>query len=127
MSRWIRGRGHAGVACLLLLVGITSGCSRWQVATAPAAEVVANSHPEKVRITAKAGGSVVLEAPRVERDSLHGQIPGSATPGTPLQERSLALTDVATLETREPSLTHTLGLVVALPLWLGAGVMLVGF
>lgn len=77
-SRW------ATLATLCLSTGCGAGWS--QVAVAPAA---LESEPMEVRATLRDGSRLVFSAPRIERDTLFGEVGG--------RPRSMAMSDVERL------------------------------
>jgi hypothetical protein len=87
-------------AAMVALVVGASGCSAWQVRTAPVREVAAAPVP-RVRVTLRDGARMQLWNPRVEGDSLVGQLTDDTTRTT------FAVADVATVETWEPSAAKT--------------------
>ena len=74
----------AAVAAAWLSSGCGAGWS--QVAVAPAA---LESEPSEVRVTLETGTRVVMSMPRIERDSLLGEVGG--------RPRAMAMTDVRRL------------------------------
>lgn len=101
-----RARSLALVALALMI----SGCSTWQPLREPVAEAVAGPKPENhVLIHTKAGARIELEIQEVTADSLRGWAYGRnprAKQAEPTREYgqplSLALADIARIESRQP-------------------------
>ena len=87
-------------ALAVALFVVASGCSAWQVRTAPVREVAAAPVP-RVRVTLRDDARVQLWDPRVEGDSLVGHLTDDTT------RTAFAIADVATVETWEPSPAKT--------------------
>jgi hypothetical protein len=92
-------------AVMIALTMSTAGCSTWHVRTEPLREVVAAPVP-RARVTLRDGARMQLWNPRVEGDSLVGQLTEDTT------RTALAITDVATVETWEPSTAKTVQMTV---------------
>lgn len=96
------------LSCLL----VVQGCTTWKQRPLTAGVAPAISTERPVRITRSDRSEMVLEHPRLEGDSLIGDV------GNPPQRVAVALRDVQRIDERSVSLARTGGLVV------GAGAVL---
>ena len=66
---WLRQHGRPLVVCLTLHLG---ACTAWHVESSPLADVLAQRHPSRVRVTRTDSLRVVVYAPRLVGDTLEG-------------------------------------------------------
>jgi len=98
---------------LLLAVLTLGGCMTWQPAGFATRDVLAAQRETIVRVRRHGGETLVLVAPRVIRDTLHGSVRSGATAATSLtQEVAIPLADVEGLEVERYSAGRT-GLLIA--------------
>jgi len=96
-----QGRWVALLALPLLGLG---GCKAWRVETAPPAQVLAEQHPEVIRVTRVSDTArVIMHAPRIEGDSLRG-LPTELS----INDVAVAVSDVASVAIRRTSLGKTM-------------------
>ena len=100
------------LSLLLSFLLVAQGCTSWKQRPLTAGVTPAFSTERPVRITRSDRSEIVLEHPRIEGDSLIGDV------GNPPQRVAVALRDVQRIEDRSVSLARTGGLVV------GAGAVL---
>lgn len=86
----------------LTLLAFLSACHKWVPLEPPVAQAVTEEQPGTVRVTLKDNSQTVLQAPRVNGDSL------VALDGT------VALDDVQRVEARRANTPATIGLVVGI-------------
>ena len=91
---------------LLSLLLVAQGCTSWKQRPLTAGVTPAFSTERPVRITLSDRSEIVLERPRIEGDSLIGDV------GNPPQRVAVALRDVQRIDERSVSLARTGGLVV---------------
>ena len=91
---------------LLSLLLVAQGCTSWKQRPLTAGVTPAFSTERPVRITLSDRREIVLEHPRIEGDSLIGDV------GNPPQRVAVALRDVQRIDERSVSLARTGGLVV---------------
>lgn len=97
---------------LVLLASLTSACVAWQATPMSGPGIAAEDVPSRVRVTRADGTMVVLRDAVLRADSITGYGEGGAPAG-------VALSDVQTLEARQPS-----PIVVLLPALVVAAVVL---
>jgi hypothetical protein len=95
---------------VVLLSWQLSACTGWRVASPSPADFVEREHPDEIRVQRRDGGSEVLYAPEVRRDSLVGR----GTPDATQSDRALALSDVERVATRHVSGARTAGLLLGI-------------
>jgi hypothetical protein len=105
-------------AALLLAVSM-SGCSAWQVRTAPVREAVVGPVP-RTRVTLRDGARMQVWSARLEGDSLVGHLTGDTT------RTAFAVADVALLETWEPSKAQTAKMTVIVVLGVAYAILQLG-
>jgi hypothetical protein len=100
----------------VLLAAFLPACTSYQVMADPASGLQAQPKPIKeARVTLKNGSVFELDSPRVDGDSLRGNLEGRAT--------SMPWSDVAGVEVRRTSAVKTTALVVGVGLFaVAAGV-----
>lgn len=91
----------APLAVSLLFAG--QGCTTYQVASAPPAQVIAVEQPSRVLLTLRSNREVELFGPVVLDDSIRGHPRAES-----VQRQTIALTDIATIQTRRFNLGKSL-------------------
>ena len=81
---------YAAACCTML-----GGCTTYRTAVAPPAAVLAQHHPEQIRVRMIDNSRVSLERPRIQGDSLRGYLLGEHSP----KETALPLDQVASIAT----------------------------
>ena len=114
------GSGRVTVSLALCALVASSGCTRWQMRTAPVTVAIEEVGDRRARLTLADGRHVRMAAPRMAGDS----VVGYEAPGENGTRRAVAVSEVRRVETQELDGTSTLG-VVALTVggvvvaWLG--------
>jgi len=97
------------VAALLLVLQL-AGCTTWHVETLPPAEVIAQRHPDRLRVEGADGKRQMFYGPEVQGDSLRGREWPAST-----GSRSVPLDRVRSVSTSRVSAGRTIGLVLGVP------------
>lgn len=97
---------------VLCTVPLFSACVSWHVSSATPAAVVAEQ-PSRLLVESHSGEVVELANPQIVGDSLVGSIPGTGTPGTPLDRAAFALPDISRVATRRLDMRKTMGAFIA--------------
>ena len=96
-------RSHCGSIAWVFLATCLTACSSWKVSTATPAQLLANEHPAKIRITLADSSAVVLTQPELLGDTLVGQSEG--------QRVRIATSDAVHLAVRKKDAAATVGLI----------------
>jgi hypothetical protein len=92
------------VAALLFVLQL-AGCTSWHVETLPAAELISEKHPDRLRVEGVDGKRLMFYGPNVQGDSLQGR-PSAGSKGS----RTVALAGVRSVSTAQTDVLKTLGL-----------------
>lgn len=122
----IRPSPIARAAAMLAALAALPACATWRTQTSPLAQVIAEEHPEQLRITRTDGTVFTVARPTIANDSLVGVLPGSAAGGRPLETFAAAQADVTKVELRQRDYLHLVGSILLVPVVAGAGVLLLG-
>jgi hypothetical protein len=104
-------RSHRGSIAWAFLATCLTACSSWKVYTVPPAQLLADKHPAKIRITLADSSAVVLTPPELLGDTLVGQSEG--------QRMGIATSDAVYLAVRKKDAAATVGLIGGL--WVLSG------
>lgn len=107
MSRHLSLRRAVAV---LLFVFQLAGCTTWHVETLPPAEVIAQRHPDRLRVEGADGKRQMFYGPEVQGDSLRGREWPAST-----GSRAVPLDRVRSVSTSRVSAGRTIGLVLGIP------------
>ena len=94
--------------CAVLIV-VHLGCTSWQVHAEPVAQVLAERSRGKVRAYLADSARVILTAPRIEGDSLVGDVPGAERRGqfVTKERRAIPTDSVVRVETSRGDVVTT--------------------
>ncbi len=109
------------VAALLFVVQL-AGCTSWHVETLPPAELIAQRHPDRLRVEGVDGKRVIFYGSEVQGDSLRGRANADST-----GSRAVSLDGVRSVSTSHSNVGGTIGLIVGIPaVTLGTLLIVVG-
>jgi hypothetical protein len=94
----------------LLFAFHLAGCTSWHVETLPPTELIAQKHPDRLRVEETDGRRVMFYGPDVQADSLRGRPSATAT-----ESRSVALDSVRSVSTPRLNAGKTILLVLGVP------------
>jgi hypothetical protein len=94
----------------LLFVLQLAGCTTWHVETLPPAEVIAQRHPDQLRVEGMDGRRIMFFGPQVTGDSLLGRARADST-----GSRAAALADVRSVSTSRFNAGRTVRLGLGVP------------
>ena len=104
-------KSRALVAVTLLIT--LAGCRTWQPAPQAFEQIILHQRPDQIRVRLFDGTHRVIHQPRIEGDTLSGFSPNGPTGAVHtrsvevLDPVSVALVDVASVETRQVDVTRT--------------------
>jgi hypothetical protein len=87
------------IGWLAIVAASLTACSRWQVQSLAPEALLAERHPDRIRITRADRTTIVLRAPKVSGDTVYGSL--REGPDTAARPEAVALADVAQVETRK--------------------------
>jgi hypothetical protein len=87
------------------------GCRSWQVVSPSPEEYLRSHTPEQVRVTRVDSSRIVLQAPKIQADSIVGTVGGGLKADDPVRITGVPLAGVGTVEVRHTDAGMSIALV----------------